>query len=343
LPEVLWWHWLSFGLLVVFLLVLDLCVFHRKDHAPSLRESAGFTIFWIAMGLAFNGLIWWWGWGPEHGSALGVTFLSAYLIEKSLSMDNIFVFVVIFRFFHVPMMYQYRVLFWGILGAIVMRLLFILLGVGLVHLFEPVTLIFGMFLVYTAYKLARHTGADVNPEQNIVLKTARRFVPVAQGDHRRHGHSFFVRENGSLYITPMFLVLLVIESSDVIFAIDSVPAVILIIPKTFTTSLTTFIAFTSNVFAILGLRALYFLLAGVVDMFRYLHYGLAAVLGFVGLKMVAEWLIPHKEGEYLVSPVASLLVIAALLGISIAASLIAKCRKGFQDESTADDATADSE
>ncbi|MHC4180058.1 MAG: TerC/Alx family metal homeostasis membrane protein [Planctomycetota bacterium] len=367
-----WWHWLSFGLLVVVLLVLDLCVFHRHDHRPSLRESAVFTAFWIAVGLAFNALVWWWGYGPEHRSEVGVTFLNAYLIEKSLSMDNIFVFVVIFRFFHVPLRYQYRVLFWGILGAIVMRLLFILMGVALIQMFEPVIVVFGAFLVYVAYRLARHSGADVHPEKNIVLKTARRFLPVTQSDHRQHGHRFFVRQNGSLYITPMFLVLLVIESTDVLFAVDSVPAVIGIIPKTetFTPSLTMFIAFTSNVFAILGLRALYFLLAGVVDMFRYLHYGLAAVLGFVGLKMIGEYLFKEFGGSlidglggylsepvaeylrhladraeegHLLPPWASLLVIALLLGVSIAASLIVKYREGPQDESTADDATADSE
>ena len=336
MPVVHWWYWLSFGLLVVFLLVLDLCVFHRHDHRPSLRESAVFTAFWIAVGLAFNGLIWWWGVAAGDKSQTGIAFLSAYLIEKSLSMDNIFVFVVIFRFFQIPMMYQYRVLFWGIMGAIVMRLVFILAGVELMHRIDWVPPLFGAFLVYTAYKLARHTGADVHPEKNIVLRTARRFLPVAEGDHRKHGHDFFVRESGALCITPMFLVLLVIESTDVVFAVDSVPAVIGIIPKEFGRSLKMFIAFTSNVFAILGLRALYFLLAGMVDMFRYLHYGLAAVLGFVGLKMIAEWWIPHEEGEPLVSPVASLLVIAVLLGISIAASLVASYREGPADETTGD-------
>lgn len=336
MPEVHWWHWLSFGLLVVFLLALDLLVFHRRDHTPSLRESAAFTAFWVAVGLAFNGLIWWWGVAAGHGSETGVAFLSAYLIEKSLSMDNIFVFVVIFRFFQIPLKYQYRVLFWGILGAIVMRLGFILLGVGLIEAVEPVTLVFGAFLVYVAYKLARHSGAEVHPEKNVVMKTARRLLPVTEGDHHEHGHSFFVRQKGSVYVTPMFLVLLVIESTDVIFAVDSVPAVIGIIPKTFTGELKTFIAFTSNVFAILGLRALYFLLAGVVDLFRYLHYGLAAVLGFVGLKMIGEWWIPHEEGEPLVSPAASLLVIMGLLAVSIAASLIARYLEGPRDKATAD-------
>jgi tellurite resistance protein TerC len=355
LPEVLWWHWLSFGLLVVFLLVLDLGVFHRRDHAPSLRESALFTAFWVAVGLTFNGLVWWWGVAAGHGWEMGVTFLSGYLIEESLSMDNIFVFVVIFRFFQIPFMYQYRVLFWGILGAIVTRLTFVLLGVGLIQLFEPVTLLFGVFLVYVAYKLARHGAADVHPEKNIVLSGARRLFPVSRGDHRQHGHSFFVREGGALCITPMFLVLLVIESTDVLFAVDSVPAVIGIIPKRFPPSLTTFIAFTSNVFAVLGLRALYFLLAGVVDLFRYLHYGLAAVLAFVGLKMIAEYvfkefgpsliaglagylsipvterlryLVDRAEGGHLIPTWGSLVVIVGILGISIVASLAARHRQG---------------
>jgi len=238
-------------------------------------------------------------------------------------MDNIFVFVVIFRFFHVPMMYQYRVLFWGILGAIVMRLAFILAGVELIRLFAWVTPVFGLFLIYTAYKLARNSGADVHPEKNIVLKIARRFLPVAQGDHRQYGPSFFVRENGLFRLTPMFLVLLVIESTDVIFAVDSVPAVIGVIPRSFSASQTAFLAFTSNIFAILGLRALYFLLGTLVDTFRYLHYGLAAVLGFVGLKMLGEhWL--ESQGVETPSHWVSLLVIAALLGISILASIAVK-------------------
>ncbi len=319
------WHWLAFAVLVVLLLSLDLLVFHRHDHRPSLRESALFTAFWIAVGLAFNGLIWWWGIREGLGSDPGMKFLAGYLIEKSLSMDNIFVFVVIFRFFNIPMMYQYRVLFWGILGAVVMRLAFILGGIELFHRFDFVAPIFGGFLVYTAYKLARHDpGSDVHPEKNIVLRTARRLFRVTEGDHRQHGRSFFLREKGHLCITPLFLVLLVIESTDVVFAIDSVPAIIGITSDRF-------IAFTSNVFAILGLRALYFLLAGVIDMFRYLNYGLAAILGFVGLKMIAEWAIEHEEGTHLVPIWVSLLVIAGLLAISIVASLIARSREEGED------------
>ena len=311
------WEWIVFSVLVVILLTLDLLVFHRHDHAPSLRESAWWTVFWVGVGLTFNAVFWWW-----KGHEEGVAFLSAFLIEKSLSMDNIFVFVVIFRFFAVPLMYQYRVLFWGILGAVFMRLAFILAGVELMHRFDWVIPLFGAFLVYTAYKLVRHSGTEIHPEKNPALLLARRFFRITHGDHAQYGHAFFVREAGKLCITPMFLTLLVIESSDVIFAVDSVPAVIGIITSgttTFTPSQTMFIAFSSNVFAILGLRALYFLLAGMVDRFRYLHYGLAAVLGFVGLKMLAQYWFEFELPRW-----APLLVIAVLLAISVVVSLLIK-------------------
>jgi len=317
-PELVLWHWLAFGTLVVTLLTLDLFVFHNKDHAPSLGESAWWTIFWIGLAVVFNIVIWWWG-----GAEIGMAFLAGYLIEKSLSMDNIFVFVVIFRFFSVPLMYQYRVLFWGILGAVFMRLAFILAGVELLHNFEWVAAVFGAFLVYTAYKLFLHGGADeVHPEKNIVLKIARRIFRITKDGHEKHGNAFFVRQDGLIYITPMFLVLLVVESTDVVFAVDSVPAVIGVIPSTFEPSMVMFIAFTSNVFAILGLRALYFLLAGMVEVFKYLHFGLAAVLGFVGVKMMAEYFVEHEEGTHLVPTWASLTVIAALLTMSIVASIV---------------------
>jgi tellurite resistance protein TerC len=313
-PDLVAWHWIGFAVLVAVLLGLDLLVFHRHDRAPTLRESAGWSVFWIGLALAFGGVVWW-----CDGSDAGTKYLTAYLIEKALSMDNIFVFVVIFRFFRIPLMYQYRVLFWGILGAVVMRLAFILAGIGLINRFDWLIPIFGLFLVYTGYKLARNSGVEVHPEQNLVLRTARRFLRVTHGDHRQHGHSFLVREGGRLCITPMLLTLLVIESTDVVFAVDSVPAVIGIVKND------TFIAFSSNVFAILGLRALYFLLAGSVDLFRYLHYGLAAILGFVGLKMIVEsWM--GQQGEDLGHIWISLVVVAALLAISIAASVVANRR-----------------
>jgi tellurite resistance protein TerC len=229
-------------------------------------------------------------------------------------MDNVFVFAVIFRFFQVPMRYQYRVLFWGILGAIVLRLAFVLAGTQLIHHFAVVLPLFGLLLVYTGLKLAFQAGGEVQPEKNFVLRFARRLLHVTEGDHRQHGHSFFVKEKGRLCITPLFLVLLVLESTDVIFAVDSVPAI-------FGITVDPFIVFTSNIFAILGLRALYFLLAGVIELFEYLHYGLAAVLVFVGANMIADYFLATQEGAHLVPTWAKLAVVALMLATSIVASM----------------------
>jgi tellurite resistance protein TerC len=313
------WHWGAFGLLVVVLLALDLLVFHRRIHTPTLWESTWWSVFWIALALVFNGFVWWWGIQTHGDSKAGIDFLTGYLVEKSLSTDNLFVFAVIFRFFRVELKYQYRVLFWGVLGAIFMRLFFIMAGVELIQRFEWTLAVFGAFLLYTGFKLAVSADSDVHPENNILLRTARRFLPVSRQDH---GHHFMVRENGALCITPLFLVLLVIESTDVLFAVDSVPAIIGITRDPF-------IVFTSNIFAILGLRALYFLLAGMVDKFRYLHYGLSAVLIFIGVKMMAEFGLKHwgtgPEQHFLPSWV-SLTIIGVLLTISIVASMIANRR-----------------
>jgi tellurite resistance protein TerC len=315
MPSVEVWHWFAFGALVVVLLALDLLLLHRHDHTPSLWESAAYTVFWILLAAGFNGFVWWWRGGEE-----GLQFLAGYLLEKSLSMDNVFVFAVIFRYFCVPMQYQYRVLFWGILVAIFTRLAFILAGAALIAKFQIVIPIFGVFLIYTAYKLARQSGAEVHPERNVVRRFARRFLPMTAEGSERYGHAFLVRQRGRLYVTPLFLVLLVVESTDVLFAVDSVPAI-------FGVTKVPFIVFSSNIFAILGLRALYFMLAGAIQMFRYLHYGLAAILGFVGVKMVAEYFISHEEGHDSVPIWVSLLVIAVLLAISIGASLVAGRRR----------------
>jgi TerC family integral membrane protein len=310
------WLWLAFIAGTAVLLMLDMFVFHRHAHEPTLRESALWTVFWCSLAVAFNGWIWWWA-GSHHA----LEFLMGYLVEWSLSMDNVFVFVVIFAFFGVPLRYQYRVLFWGILGAIVMRLTFIVAAGELLKRFEWIMYLFGAFLIYTGVKLAAAHGAEAHPDQNFVLRFARRYLRVAPGSHGDH---FFVRQDGRWYVTSLFLVLLVIESTDVIFAIDSVPAI-------FGITKDTFIVFTSNVFAIMGLRALYFLLAGVMSMFRYLHYGLSAILVFIGVKMMLHrwWEPPH---------LLSLGVIVGLLAISIAASLWAAHR-----ESAADDAARDSQ
>ena len=305
------WFWFTFCAGVFGLLAMDMFVFHRGAHAPSLRESAVWTLFWTSLAVLFNLWIWWY----FGDSTAAINFLTGYLIEWSLSMDNVFVFVVIFSYFQVPLKYQYRVLFWGILGAIVMRLLFILLAYELLHHFEWVFYVFGVFLIYTGIRLAVFHGQEVHPDQNVLVRFARSWLGVAQGDH---GDRFFVRENGRWCITRLFLVLLVVESTDVVFAVDSVPAI-------FGVTRDPFIVFTSNVFALMGLRALYFLLAGVVDMFRYLHYGLSAILCFIGVKMLVKdfWHPDHRV---------SLGVIVFLLGMSIVCSLIAAKRESMSTE-----------
>jgi tellurite resistance protein TerC len=299
-------YWLAFIGGTVVMLTLDMFVFHRHSHEPTLRESAMWTLFWCGLALAFNAWIWKWA-GPVHA----IHFFTGYIVEWSLSIDNVFVFLVIFSFFGVPLKYQYRVLFWGILGAIVMRLTFILILGELLDRYQWIFYLFGAFLVITGIKLATAHGSEAHPDQNIVLRFARRYLRVAKGTYGDH---FFVRENDKLYVTSLFLVLLVIESTDVVFAVDSVPAI-------FGITNDRFIVFTSNVFAIMGLRALYFLLAGVMNLFRYLSYGLSAILIFIGIKMLLHsyW---HP------APWQSLLVILGLLGASIVASLIAAWREG---------------
>ena len=324
MPEHMLWPWVGFGSLVAALLALDLFVFHRRDRTPTLRESALWTLFWCALALVFNALIWWWQdklWpAPKPGHEPAVEFLTGYVVEWALSMDNVFVFAVIFRFFNIPLKYQYRVLFWGILGAIVLRLLFVVLGSALIKRFDWVLPLFGLFLVYTAFKLSLQSESEVDPQKNILLRLARRFFKVSEGDHREHGNAFFVRESGRWCFTPLFLVLLVVESTDVLFAVDSVPAI-------FGISQNVFIIYTSNIFAILGLRALYFLLAGMMEMFEYLNYGLSAILGFVGLNMIAEYRF-QPRGGYFLPTWGKLAIIAVLLGVSIVVSIILKKRQG---------------
>jgi len=326
-------HWLAFAAFVVVMLTLDLTVFHRHAAEPSLQESAFWTCFWSALALSFNALVWRW-----LGGRAAIEFLTGYLVEWSLSMDNVFVFAVVFAYFGVPLKYQYRVLFWGILGAVLMRLTFVLVGAELVERFKWILWVFGGFLVYTGVQLARGDDSH-DPGDNLVVRLFRRFIPVA--DHSE-GDRFFLRENGRLVATPLFLVLLVVESTDVLFAVDSVPAIFGVVDQE--ADYFEFIVFTSNVFAILGLRALYFLLAGVMDLFRFLSYGLAAVLVFVGGKMIAEaarhneWLASRggwdaHAGGHLVPPWLSLLVIVALIGTSVAASLLFPRR---QDDRIAD-------
>ncbi len=326
------WAWLrtpEFGILVGFhlfilmMLALDLGVFQRKAHAVSLREAAIWSTVWVVLSLLFAGGIWqWWHlWHPRaapgEGAEKAVEFITGYLIEKSLSVDNLFVFLVIFRYFSVPKHLQHRVLFWGILGALVMRATLILLGAALLHTFHWMIYVFGLILIYTAFRLARSVEEEIDPGKNPLLRVAQRLLPVVNSyDSER----FWVRHNGHWHATPLPLVLLVVESTDVVFAVDSIPAI-------FGITQDTFIVYTSNIFAILGLRALFFLLAGFLGKFRYLNVGLALVLGFVGVKMLTEdWLRPYllaygiDKGRTILI---SLGVIAAILTVSVVASLFA--------------------
>lgn len=267
-----WYVWSGFGIFVLFLLVLDLGVFQRRAHVIRIREALLLTAFWIMLALAFNLFIYFW-----LGSKAALEFLTGYLIEKSLSVDNLFVFLMLFSYFRVPVQYQHKVLFWGILGALVLRLAFILAGVTLLQKFHWTIYILGLFLVFSGVKMAfRKTDAEIHPEKNPVLKLFRRFVPVTK---RFHGDRFFVRGAGRLLATPLLIVLLVIETTDILFAMDSIPAILAI-------TLHSFIVYSSNVFAILGLRALFFALAGVMKLFHHLHYGLSIILVFVGAKML---------------------------------------------------------
>jgi tellurite resistance protein TerC len=292
--------WIVFGLLVVVMLALDLGVFHRKAHAVKLREALIWSAVWILLSLLFNLGIY-----IEMGSEAGLLFLTAYVVEKSLSVDNIFVFLLIFSYFSVPSRYQHRVLYWGILAAVVLRAIFIITGVTLIQKFEWIVYVFGGFLIYTGLKLAFREDEDVHPERNPVLKLFRRFFAVTPGYSGEH---FFVKENGRRLATPLVVVLLVIETSDVIFAVDSIPAVLAITTDPF-------IVFTSNILAILGLRALYFALAGIMELFHYLHYGLSFILVFVGIKMV----ISHV---YQVPTWIALGLILVTLSFCIVASLV---------------------
>ncbi len=293
-------QWGVFMALVFGLLALDLGVFNRKAHRVGLREAVFWSIFWTILALAFNAWMYW-----RFGSGPGLEFLTAYVIERSLSFDNIFVFIVIFNYFAVPAEYQHRVLFWGILGALISRGIFIAMGTALLSRFEWLIYVFGAFLLYTGIKILFQKEAEVHPEKNPLLRLFQRFVPLTT---QYHGAKFFVREAGRLVATPLMLVLVVVEATDVVFAVDSIPAV-------FGVTLNPFIVFTSNIFAILGLRALYFLLAGLMHKFQYLGVGLGLVLAFVGAKMLLhDWL--HITTGW------SLGIVLGILTVSVVASLL---------------------
>ncbi|MGH8912878.1 MAG: TerC family protein [Acidimicrobiia bacterium] len=293
------WVWATFLAFVAMLLFADLLIVHRKPHAISLREAGIESAVWISIGLAFTLVMLAW----QGGGAAG-EYLAGYLIEKSLSVDNVFVWAVILNYFAVPREYQFRVLFWGIFGALVLRAIFIFAGVALIENFDWILYVFGAFLIFTAFRIARHQDVEVHPENNPVLKIIRRVIP-STNDY--DGQRLFTRINHRTLATPLFAVLVLIETTDVVFAVDSIPAILAV-------SREPFIVFSSNAFAILGLRALYFLLAGMAGRFRYLNLGLGVILAFVGVKMViAEW--------YHVPIWLSLTVIAVVLAITIIASL----------------------
>ncbi|MFO7292424.1 MAG: TerC family protein [Actinomycetes bacterium] len=299
------WVWVAFVIGISVLLVGDLLLVHRKPHAITFREAAIESSIWIAIGLSFALVILFW----QGGGAAG-EYLAGYLIEKSLSVDNVFVWAVILSYFAVPAEYQFRVLFWGVFGALVLRAAFIFAGVALIEAFDWILYVFGAFLIFTAFRIARPHEEEVHPENNPVLKIFRRLVPSTT---EYDGQKLFTRRHGRLLATPLFAVLVMIESTDVVFAVDSIPAILAV-------SREPFIVFSSNAFAILGLRALYFLLAGMAGRFRYLNLGLGVILAFVGVKMIiAEW--------YHMPIWLSLSVIGVVLTITILASLRADRRE----------------
>ena len=294
----LWW--IFFAIFIIAMLALDLGIINRKAHVIKMKEALLWTSFWVTLAVLFGGGVYYF---YDHVKAM--EFFTAYLIEYSLSIDNLFVFMLIFRYFGVPHAYEHKALFWGILLALITRAVFIFVGVALINLFGWVMYIFGAFLIYTGIKMALNKQTEVHPDKNIALKLLRKMMPVSQ---EFSGAKFFIVKRGVRYATPMLAVLLALETTDILFAVDSIPAVLAI-------SKDPFIVYTSNVFAILGLRSLFFAISGLMKLFHLLHYGLAAILSFVGIKMLIE--------DFVHVPVAaSLLVIASILAASILSSII---------------------
>ncbi|WP_035566013.1 TerC family protein [Hymenobacter sp. IS2118] len=293
--------WLVFNVFVIGLLLLDLLVFNRKAHAIKLREALGWSVFWVALSLAFNFLVY-----RTMGPEAGLQWLTGYLVEKALSVDNLFVFLLIFNYFKVPAQYQHRILFWGVLGALVLRALFILVGGALLAKFHFLIYLLGAFLMYTGVRMGLSgDGPEIDPENNSVVRFLSRHLPITR---QMEGGKFFVRRDGVRFATPLFVVLVMVETTDVVFAADSIPAILAITRDTF-------IVFTSNVFALLGLRAMYFALASMMRLFHYLHYGLSLILVFIGAKILLESIYPIPM------PVA-LGVVGGLLLLSVLASVI---------------------
>ncbi|HAF16562.1 MAG TPA: hypothetical protein DHU55_10005 [Blastocatellia bacterium] len=303
--------WIGFSLLILFMLSLDLGLFNRKAHTIKYREAAIWSAVWLALAMSFAGIVFWY-----QGTGRGLEFVTGYLIELSLSVDNLFVFLLIFSYFKVPSKYQHRVLFWGVLGALVMRLTMIFVGGTLINRFHWIIYIFGAFLIFTGIRMFTQDDTDIQPEENALVRLVTRYIPLVR---RYEDKKFFTRVNGKLTGTLLLLVLLIVEVADLVFAVDSIPAI-------FAITTNTFIVYTSNVFAILGLRSLYFLLAGVVEKFHYLKTGLAIVLTFIGAKMLVVAI-----GVVIPIWFSLLFVTAVLLG-SVVASLIWARRAGLRIE-----------
>jgi tellurite resistance protein TerC len=304
-----WLFWLLFNLFVLAMLALDLGVFHREKHEVGVREAAGWTVTWILLAAAFAALLYFFGHVivGSHGklnSQLSLEFITGYIIEQSLSVDNLFVFLLIFRYFQVPRELQHNVLFWGILGALIMRAIFIVAGVTLLNRFHWLIYLFGAILIYSGIELFRQKDKEIQPEANLLLRGFRKLFSVTEN---YEGGKFFVRRGAVRYATPLAIVLIVVETTDLLFATDSIPAVLAVTREPF-------IVYTSNVFAILGLRSLYFALAGMIEAFHLLHYGLSVILVFIGVKMLASNYVQIPTGV-------ALGVVAGVLAISIALSL----------------------
>lgn len=309
--------WIGFIVLVVTLLALDLFVFHKKDKAIPVKSALRWSAFWIGLALVFNVFVW-----LTMGKTKALEFFTAYLIEESLSVDNLFVFIMIFGYFSIESKYQHRILFWGIIGAIVMRAIFVFAGVELIHRFDWIMYVFGAFLIYTGLKMLfkKDDSSEFNPNESVIVKIFRKFVPITDDMTQPN---FFVKINNVWHATPFFIALLFIEMSDLIFAVDSIPAVLSV-------SQDVFIVYTSNIFAILGLRSLYFALNGVMDLFQYLKYALAGILTFIGIKMTVNALAKELDWHFHISNFTSLGIIVLFLTVSILLSLYVKKRNAVK-------------
>lgn len=300
------WIWAGFGAFILLMLSIDLGLFNRKAHSTTYKEAAIWSGVWVSLALIFSGIVFW-----HQGKLKGVEFLTGYIIELSLSVDNLFVFLLIFSYFKVPSKYQHRVLFWGVLGALLMRATMIFIGAALVERFHWILYLFGAFLIYTGINMLRQGETEIHPEQNPVVRLVTRYVPITR---HYEGKQFFTIANGRRSGTLLLLVLVIVEVTDLVFAVDSIPAI-------FGVTTDRFIIYTSNVFAILGLRSLFFLLAGIIERFHYLKVGLSIVLALIGVKMLTEqWLLHVMGKETLI--LASLIMVAVILLGSVVASLI---------------------